>query len=340
MEEANICGTNQLDADVRLPPRKRLLAGLKRQNCDSASPLSLLSSFSSDFSSRLRDLMSSILKSAHNSLEEIVDASRSAAAAAAKVAAAARAAAEEKAAVAAKAAAAAKSALELLASVSEKKTCKKGWLMKNGPKKHVPVKLLYKKRQRIEEGETDVELARRLHRAMNSSPRISKNSLSSDCKTHNDMKHKKLTSLERTKVSSGGVEGNLPYTCDRNSESDDVGSGGSFQDVDYMSKVDEQASKCSKADYSKMDKFHADGDAEASHSTENHWRTDTGMTSRKRAKIKRKKLSLSLCTIRDRAHSKDTEVEATSISKRKEFKSPQCFADSNIRSLHVQSLQS
>lgn len=64
---------NQLDSEVLLPPRKRLLAGLKKQNSDSeataspspvaascvtdvASPSS--SSFSSEFEARLKHLLS------------------------------------------------------------------------------------------------------------------------------------------------------------------------------------------------------------------------------------------------------------------------------------------
>jgi hypothetical protein len=50
--DANICDVNHLDADVLLPPRKRLLAGLKKQSseADGASRLSLVASPSSSVS--------------------------------------------------------------------------------------------------------------------------------------------------------------------------------------------------------------------------------------------------------------------------------------------------
>jgi len=144
--EANICDVNHLDADVLLPPRKRLLAGLKKQSskADGASRLSLVASPSasasasafasasasapacapssaalSDFEIRLNNLLSS--HSSHPNLtpEEIVEASKSAAIAAAKAAEVARAAAEEKAAIASKAMAAVKRALDLVASFAE-----------------------------------------------------------------------------------------------------------------------------------------------------------------------------------------------------------------------------
>ena len=38
-----MCDVNLLDADVLLPPRKRLLAGLKKQSSDSDVDMNLLS---------------------------------------------------------------------------------------------------------------------------------------------------------------------------------------------------------------------------------------------------------------------------------------------------------
>ncbi|KAH0970951.1 hypothetical protein GBA52_023107 [Prunus armeniaca] len=155
---------------------KRLLAGLKKQSPDgdgsswlslvassasasaSASASSSSSPSSSEFNTRLNNILSS-----HNpnlSPEELVEISNSAAAAAAKAAEDARAAAEEKAGIAAKAVAAAKSALELVASFSEDVGCKEKYLKKNKLKKHVPVQLLYKKYQPIENCKKDEELVR------------------------------------------------------------------------------------------------------------------------------------------------------------------------------------
>ena len=215
--EANIWDVNHLDADVVLPPRKRLLAGLKKHSSDgdsslqlslAASPASASASASTpqsspssnEFSARLSNLLSS--HNADLSPEEILEASKSAATAALKAAEAARAAAEDKAAIAAKAVAAAKSALDLVACFPEE-SVKERHLKKNKLKKHVPVQLLYTKYQPIENCNKDEELARKLHRAINSSPRITKNSSGSDSKDHKHKKPKISTSSEKTRDSNG-----------------------------------------------------------------------------------------------------------------------------------------
>ncbi|XP_042972944.1 uncharacterized protein LOC122304743 [Carya illinoinensis] len=131
----------------------------------------------SDFETRLNNLLSSHSNNPNLTPEEIVEASKSVAIAAAE---AARAASEEKAAKASKAMAAAKSALDLVASFTEEAASKEKYLKKNRLKKHLPVWLLYKKYQPIENNKTDEELACKLHQAINSSPRISKNASSSD----------------------------------------------------------------------------------------------------------------------------------------------------------------
>ncbi|KAJ6682331.1 hypothetical protein OIU74_020553 [Salix koriyanagi] len=229
--EANICDINHLDADVLLPPRKRLLAGFKKQNSDgdgasrppivassssSASPPSpsppsppspTPCSPSSEFQTRLNNLLSSRLNISHSlSPEQVVEASKSAAEAAVKAAEAARAAAQEKAIIAAKAVSAARSALALVASFPEEAASKDKFLKKNKLKKHVQVQLLYKKHQPVENFRDDEKLARKLHRVMNSSPRISKNSSSSDLKGgHRNKKLKSSPSSERTRVSNGNT---------------------------------------------------------------------------------------------------------------------------------------
>ncbi|CBI21561.3 unnamed protein product, partial [Vitis vinifera] len=286
--EANICDINHLDADVLLPPRKRLLAGLKKQSSDGDATLhpSPIAMTSNEFDARLNKLLSSHLKNPSLTPEEIVEASRSAAKAAAKAAEAARAAAEEKAAIAAKAMAAAKSALELIASVSEETT--------------------------------DEELARKLHRAMNSSPRISKNSSSSDWKNHKHKKPKIFPAVEKTRVPNGGMvlEGNSPSTC--NGSTDQL-------------ETDNGEAGCSK---------------EKNSEALDHLST----TGRKRGRIKLKKLPLSICTIRDRANPKEElksrsniplfsvgpsagsvmPVEATTMWKCQEFKAPACVKQNKV----------
>ncbi|KAL5223964.1 hypothetical protein ABZP36_010603 [Zizania latifolia] len=174
------------DLNTHLPPRKRLLAGLRMAAtpCDAEPPPSAL--LSGDLAARLRQMMGSV-NSSSSSPEEIVEAARSAASAAAEAAAAARATAAEKAAVAAKARAAARAAMEFLDSISRPGTSRNGLQLKvKSRKKHVQVKLLYKPNGHLEGGgttgdapktrrckESDEEIARKLHQAMNSSPRIS-----------------------------------------------------------------------------------------------------------------------------------------------------------------------
>lgn len=303
--EANICDINHLDADVLLPPRKRLLAGLKKQSSDGDATLhpSPVAMTSNEFDGQLHKLISSHFKNPSLTPEEIVEASRSAANAAAKVAEAARAAAEEKAAKATKAIAVAKSALELIASVSEETSSKEQYLKKNKSKKHVPVQLLYKKHQPVENYRTDEELARKLHRAMNSSPRISKNSSSSEWKSHKHKKPKIFPAVEKTRAPNGGIvlEGNSPSTCNGSSIAGDVDSQNSVQEA-YTVKVDERPLRSHKVDHQlETDNGEAGCSKEKNLEALDH-STSTG---RKRGRIKLKKLPLSICTIRDRANPKE-----------------------------------
>uniref|UniRef100_A0A5B7AJX7 Uncharacterized protein n=1 Tax=Davidia involucrata TaxID=16924 RepID=A0A5B7AJX7_DAVIN len=300
--EANICDINHLDADVLLPPRKRLLAGFKKQNSDGNLHLPLNSSTSSGFDTRL-NLLRSHLNNPNLSPDEIVEASRSAVIAAVKAAEAARAAAEEKAAIAAKAVAAAKSALEWVVTVSEDTAFSERHLKKNKMKKHVPVQMLYNKQQPVGNCKTDEELARKLHQAMNSSPRISKHSSTSDLKSHKHKRLKSSSTSRKTRVSNGGVvwEGNVPSTSNGNGILGAMDSEGSSQEVCTV-RVDENASKYNKADQLKKD----NGEVETSQSKEKMWEAlDDTCSSRKRGRIKQKKLPLSSCTFRDRANPKE-----------------------------------
>ncbi|KAK9164906.1 hypothetical protein Scep_000097 [Stephania cephalantha] len=294
MTDTNMCGVNQLDVNARLPPRKRLLAGLKNKYCDSPSPSSSSpSSIFNDLNVRLRELLNSSSKGSNLSPEEIVESSRSAALTAAKVAAAARAVAEEKAAIAAKANAAAKSALELLASFSDGEIQQERCLKKSKEKKQVPVKLLYRKRKLVKNHETDEELARKLHRAMNSSPRITKSS-SSDSKTRSHKKHAKHITSEKIKRSDGGA----PYevsksTCDSNYET------GAIDHGESICKMFEKQSEYTVNNCSKM------FEANVSYSKGQVLGDSAGTNSRKKGRLKQKKLLLSLCSIRDRQNAKD-----------------------------------
>lgn len=287
--EANVRDINHLDSDVLLPPRKRLLAVLKKQNCDGNSYMPSTSCNLSEFDTRLNNLLRSHLHNPNLSNDEIVAASRSAAEAAVNVAVAARTVAEEKAVIAAKAMAAAKSALELVANVSEER-----YLRKNKLKKHVPVKMLYNKKK----GNTDEELARKLHQAINSSPRISKNSPTSDLKNY---KHKRLKNLphEETRVPNGVI---VPCMSNGNGVVGEVDSEDSVQES-YMVRVDENTSKFNKADRRKME----NEEPVTSHSKRKIGEEleDTFGLGRKRGRIKQKKLPLSICNFRDQTNPKE-----------------------------------
>ncbi|KAL5557348.1 hypothetical protein UlMin_039584 [Ulmus minor] len=317
--EANICDVNHLDADVLLPPRKRLLAGLKKQNSDGdgslrlsvvaspSSPLGSASAYacalsssspsSSEFNIRLSNLLSSH-NNANLSREEIVESSKFVAAAAVKAAEAARALAEEKASIAAKAVVAAKSALDLVASFSEEAMYKERCMKKNKFKKHVPVQLLYKKYQPIENCRKDEELARKLHRAINSSPRISKNSPGSGSKGHKHKKPKMSISSEKTRDSiEGSQAGQFPTSnCNGHAVAGEVNS---VQEL-YKNIADEKACTYEKAGQSEIN----NSEAESSQTKEKTW-DDMSANGKKRGRVKLKKLPLSNCTFRDQANPKE-----------------------------------
>ncbi|XVE82391.1 hypothetical protein DITRI_Ditri16bG0000800 [Diplodiscus trichospermus] len=316
--EANICNINHLDADVLLPPRKRLLAGFKKQasNANGAldqpivassssfppSPSPSASTSSSDVDAHLNNLLSSHFNNPNLSPEEILEASRAAAIAAAKAAEAARAAAEEKAAIAAKAVAAAKSALDMVATFSEDTVGKDRYLKKNKIKKHVPVQLLYKKHQPIENFRTDEELARRLHRAINSSPRISKNSPTSEWRGHKHRRPKSLPTLEKTKVSDGVVVlgGSPSSTCNGGTIAGEI----EYEDsIEESIKVKAKGAKFEKSGQSELD----NGEAESSRAKDKA-SEDAYSLSKKRGRVKLKKLPLSICSFRDQVNPKEEVI--------------------------------
>ncbi|KAI4327848.1 hypothetical protein L6164_020262 [Bauhinia variegata] len=281
----NPCNVNQLDADVLLPPRKRLLAGLKKQSSDgdvAASP-SLFAA-------------SSVTAS---------EASKIAAIAAAKVAEAARAAAEEKAAKAAKAIAAAKNALELVASFPEEATSKDKYLKRNKLPKHLPVQLLYKKYQPVENCRTDEELARKLHRAMNSSPRISKDSPESKGNKHK--RPKSCSSFEITEGSDTQVAlgQDCLSLCNGHVAAGKIDCEGSIQEV-CSNKEDKKGGRFDKSSQMEI----RNGEAESSQSKEKNCE-DSSPTGKKRGRVKLKKLPLSICTSKDKAQPKE-ELKARS----------------------------
>lgn len=357
--EANLCDNN-LDADVLLPPRKRLLAGLKKQNIVGSSHVPSTSVILSEFDIQLNNMLKSHL---NKSPEEIAEVSRSAAEAADKVAKAARAAAGNKAEIAAKALAAAKSALDLFGMMSEETSSRENYLRKNKMKRQVPVDILYNKKQRVE---TDEKLARDLHRAINSSPRTTKNSSTADLKS---VKHKRLLkslSSQKLRYNNEGTmwEGHRPPVSNGNGTTDKLYSEGSAQGT-YVVRIDEDISKSNKVDKYKM----TNGEAVSSPSGEKMKEVleDPSSLGRKRGRIKQKKLPLSVCNFRDQENpkeqmkhrslslpgenmSKDTagnkhlfsvgpasssvmSIERSATWKCKEFKAPACVKQNKVMQL-------
>lgn len=355
--ETNTCNVNHLDADAHLPPRKRLLAGLKRQISDLNSPTpSTPSSAGIENDVHLNNALRSQLSDSSLSNEEIVEASRIAAVNAAKVAEAARAIAEEKAAKAAKAVAAAKSALDLVAILSDETGNKEKFLKKNKMKKHVTVEALYTKNRSGTNCRTDEEVARNLHRVINSSPRILKNSPGSDAKSH---KHKRL----KTSASSGKSSGvpiveedrQSPTKCNVNGVVE-VDAENPIKKID-MIMVDLNASKDDDGD----DQLKLDSNGEGSRlSKMDRLKLDEGEVldsfSRKRGRIKQKKLPLSICSFKDQTIPKEETatkpqggkvsesmesqplfssnslmpVERTSLWKCQSFKAPACVKQNKV----------
>ncbi|KAE8685429.1 putative srpk [Hibiscus syriacus] len=313
--DTNVCDINHLDADVLLPPRKRLLAGFKKRasNANGASdqPIAAASTSSpsppspssatssSDVDAHLNNLLSSRFNNPNLSPEEIYEASSAAAIAAAKTAEAARAAAEEKAAIAAKAIAAAKSALDMVATFSEDVGGKDRYLKKNKFKKHVPVQVLYKKHQPIENSRVDEDLAQRLHRAINSSPRISNDSPIYECKGHQQKRSKSLPTLENTKVPNGGtvLRGSPSSTCNGGTMAAEINS-------DDLVKEHVKVANYEKSGESVLDNGESESKEKACE--------DTYPTGKRRGRVKLKKLPLSVCSYRDRVNAKEDMITKNS----------------------------
>ncbi|CAN1215556.1 hypothetical protein LINPERPRIM_LOCUS281 [Linum perenne] len=302
MMDANICDINHLDADVLLPPRKRLLAGFKKQTFDAAGGVVAPppSPPSTQFQCSLGDLVSGHFNGHRNlSPEQIVDASRSAADTAVKAAEAARAAAQDKATTAAKAVLAAKEALALVASFSEV-VDRERHIRKNKLKKHVQVQLLYKKHQPVEHRDKgdDEELARRLHRVMNSSPRISRNP--SEGKGNKNKKLKASpTSADKGKVSNGRMV------------FDELLCAGGHEVAGQLESDGAESSQW-------RDKLKVSGDVMVS-------------PGKKRGRLKMKKLPLSFCNARDQASPKESGA-ASSLSLQLKDRDTGIFATAGRRS--------
>ncbi|XP_073126478.1 uncharacterized protein [Henckelia pumila] len=325
--ETNACDVNHLDTGALLPPRKRLLAELKRQNSDVNSHVpSTSSSGRNELYSPLNNMLRSQLINSNLSIEEIVESSRNAATEAAKVAQAARANAEYKAAKAAKAMAAAKLALELVDILSDKMADEDKCLKKNKMKKHVPVQELYNKNKETTNCRTDEELARKLHQVINSSPRILKNSSGSDTMMH---KHKKL------KLKSS-VFSNQPsmVTSNSNGVAARVETEGPIKEID-MIMVDLNLSKSEKDQQPGASDGEECRPIKTGHLKLKYNDVETpplkdsfseslDSISKKRGRIKQKKLPLSICNIRDQTSPKEKlnlmTVEEASTWKCRAFK--------------------
>ncbi|KAJ9557585.1 hypothetical protein OSB04_012199 [Centaurea solstitialis] len=308
--EANACDAGHLDSNVLLPPRKRLLACMKKQNGDvngngngNGNGNSYLPSSSSsmiNFNTRINNLLSAHLSDDNPSQEEIVEASRAAAEVAVKIAIAARAVAQEKALIATMAMAAAKKALELVAAIDEQEPSSSSGEQeskKNKTKKRVEVQMLYdNKKPRVENDKTsDEELARQLHQVINSSPRISKYGSAPDLK---DYEHKRL---KIPTVSENGRNGDQSVVAEENSPSSSDRNKLISERVTHIVDVDETANKISKVDISES----KNGDSHKTHSKVNLGEDDSSTLGRKRGRMKQKKLPLSICHDRDQLNPKE-----------------------------------
>ncbi|XP_071693880.1 uncharacterized protein [Rutidosis leptorrhynchoides] len=321
--EGNVCDVNRLDSDVLLPPRKRLLAGLKKQNSDVNGILNgngngISSSYSqsscnslNELDSRISYLLKPHLSNDNPSQEEIVAASKAAAEVAVKVATSARAAAQEKAVIAAKAMADAKKYLELVATFDDDDhhhhqdilTSAEQQLKKNKTKKQVELQMLYTNKKPMLENANkanDEELARKLHQAINSSPRISK----TDVVVPSDVKSPKHKKLKTAIISDNGIISN-----------------GSIEVENMIEPNMENGSKVKTGD------------------------DDVTTSGRKRGRMKQKKLPLSICHDRDQATIKEdgttrsplsvgpsssSVVEKSSLWKCQSFKAPACVKQNKV----------
>ncbi|GMH25152.1 hypothetical protein Nepgr_026995 [Nepenthes gracilis] len=313
----NECDINHLDADVLLPPRKRLLAGLKKQNLEitlRCCQENLKSNPLNRYDARIKNLIKLYKNGSNMSPEEIAQAAGSAAAAATRAAEAARAAAEDKSAIAAKAVAAAKNALDLVASFSEEGGSKERHHKKNKLKKHVPVQVLYKKYQPVENCRTDEELARKLHQAMNSSPRISKHIPGSDSRNHKKKKLKISPTNENGKFPNDVTmnERKFPSSCNGDNIPGGVDSE-VFNEESYIVQFD-KGSKFGKSAHAEENI----GEAESSYSKEKSFEAsyEKYNNGRKRGRIKQKRLPLSLCSFKDQANPREDLNPSSSMSMR------------------------
>ncbi|XP_074578648.1 uncharacterized protein LOC141835119 [Curcuma longa] len=254
------------NVDNYLPPRKRLLAELRRENMESdfLPPVPFLSG---DLGARLRD----VINSSVSTPEKIIEVSKSVALAASEIAVAARNTAIEKAAAATKAKAVAKNALLLLDSTTMNKKSRNGCSTKGKlRKKQIPIKLLYKTNHPSGSQEANKELARKRHHTMNSSPRI----------------------LNHKGKRSGKAVGYNGDVCNENSH------------VFYAENVRKSSNSEGKITICcEIGKTEEEESDQHTKKQENESMIRSGAGSRK-VRIRQKKLSLSQCNIREQVEMK------------------------------------
>lgn len=204
----------------------------------------------------------------------------------------------------------------------------------------------------------DEELARKLHRAMNSSPRISKNSPRSGSKGCRSKKPRSSSSYETEgSVSSMAVGQDCLSLNNGHAIAGKIDSEGSNQEV-CSSKKDKKGIKDDRSRRIEID----NGEAELSQSKQKNCE-DSSPTGKKRGRTKLKKLPLSICSSKDAQpregikarissliemntsnHHVDSipvfpvepstnrvmPTEATSIRKCQEFKAPACIKQNKV----------
>ncbi|XP_047318198.1 uncharacterized protein LOC124921566 [Impatiens glandulifera] len=204
--EGNLCDVNHLDSNARLPPRKRLLAGLKNQNAVANGNLHSSSSstfcLSGEFDLFINRWMGSRESNVNLSLEEIIEASKLAV----KFAETARSTAELKAGLAVKAMDAAREALELSATMAEEVA------RRDRRVKKIKKTMMMKKKKKMQ-----VQLIRNLGRKGRNTKNSSQQNLnqSSSNSKSNDTRYKRL------KVNKQIIPENLDPSDEMKSDDDD-----------------------------------------------------------------------------------------------------------------------
>lgn len=283
--ETKACDVNVPDTEALLPPRKRLLAGLKRQNSDTNPQVhSTPDNSNSDHEHCVLSLLKSQFSDTNISDEDLVESSQFAAAEAVKHAEAARSIAEQKAAAAVKAMEAAKSSLDLLATLTEESAKKEHSLIKKRMKKNTPPETLYGKRKGKANRKKDEELVHKLHQPTTSSPRITKSSSVSDARAQKHKRLKSSDSPEKAGLNNGVVV---------------IKGNANKEDCEKETSHNPEAAKADQNGIVES------GNNDISVRSNSQVGESSDSFGRKRGRMKQKKLALTVCSVKDQPEPND-----------------------------------